>query len=58
MARPLIYNGAQPEKLLTASPRNPVGAMKLSSILFVQPNKKSSEESTSLEVNCFSATNS
>ena len=44
LARPPICDGAYPEKLLTASPGNPVGVMKPGShFLFVQPDKKSLE---------------
>ena len=48
LARPPIYDGAYPEKLSKASPGNPMGAMKPSIIsLFVQPDKRSFDESTS-----------
>ena len=50
LARAPIYDRAHPEKLWSASPGNPVGAPKHSlSLLFVQPDKKSLEESTSFE---------
>ena len=50
LARAPIYDRAHPEKLWSASPGNPVGAPQHSlSLLFVQPDKKSLEESTSLE---------
>ena len=50
LARAPIYDRAHPEKLWSASPGNPVGAAKHSlSLLFVQPDKKSLEESTRLE---------
>ena len=50
LARAPIYDRAHPEKLWSASPGNPVGAPQHSlSLLFVQPDKKSLEESTRLE---------
>ena len=49
LSRPPIYDEACPEKLWTASPGNPVGLTKPSLILlFVQPDKKTLEESKSL----------
>ena len=44
LTRPPIYDWAYPEKLSTASPRNPASIMKPSSVwLFVKSNRKNSE---------------
>ena len=52
--RPTIYNGAYPEKMWIALPGNPMGVTKPSLIiLFVQPDKKTLEESTSLQETLF-----
>ena len=54
LARPGNYDRAYFEKLSNASPSNPVGVMKPDSLLlFVQPDRKSLEESTSLEETLF-----
>ena len=50
LARPPIHNQVYPEKLSTASPGKPAGITKpILLILFVQQDKNSLEESTSLE---------
>ena len=50
LARLLIYDGAYPEEHWTASLGNAVGVMKPSlSLLFVPPDEKFSQESTSLK---------
>ena len=54
LARPPIYDRAYPEMLSTASPGNPVGITKPSSfLLFVQADKKFSEESTNVKETYF-----
>ena len=50
VARPPIYDRAQPEMLSTASPGNPVSIMKPSSLLlFMQPEEKFLEEWTKVK---------
>ena len=56
LARPPIYDGAYPEKLWTAPPGNSVGVTKHSFSLFVQLEKESLEESTSLKGTYFLTT--
>ena len=56
LARAPIYDGAYPEKLWTAPPGNSVGVTKHSLSLIVQLEKKSLEESTSLNGTYFLTT--
>ena len=54
LATPPIYKRAYPEKLPTASPGNPVSIAKSSLLrLFVQSDKKFSEESTKVKETLF-----